>query len=145
MHPILRSTRRWMSSGSKSQDRVFVKGLRLFGRHGVFEEEQRLGQKFEVDVSVGTDLSRVAATDNVQHGLDYSLLVKLVKEIVSGPPKQTVEAVAGEIAEKIFERFNIASNVVVKVSKPCVALEEQISEIGVELWRSRQHSSSQRS
>ncbi|MGH3924340.1 MAG: dihydroneopterin aldolase, partial [Pseudonocardiaceae bacterium] len=38
-------------------DRIEIKGLRVFGRHGVAERERREGQTFVVDVTLELDLS----------------------------------------------------------------------------------------
>ena len=38
-------------------DKIFVNGMRFYGYHGVFEEENRLGQRFHVDLMCELDLT----------------------------------------------------------------------------------------
>ena len=44
--------------GRRMADRITLTGLRVFGRHGVFEHEKRDGQDFVVDITVWLDLGR---------------------------------------------------------------------------------------
>ncbi len=53
-------------------DRVVVRGLRLWAHVGVLEPERQLGQWFELDFSLGWDLSRAGASDDLSLSLDYS-------------------------------------------------------------------------
>ncbi|CPZ70222.1 Dihydroneopterin aldolase (FolB) [Mycobacteroides abscessus] len=43
-------------------DRIELRGLKVFGYHGVFEHERRDGQEFSVDITVWLDLDTAAAT-----------------------------------------------------------------------------------
>lgn len=38
-------------------DKMFVNGMRFYGYHGVFEEENRLGQRFNIDLMCELDLA----------------------------------------------------------------------------------------
>lgn len=39
-------------------DKIYVNRMEFYGYHGVFPEETRLGQRFEVDLAVSLDLKR---------------------------------------------------------------------------------------
>ena len=49
-----------------------VRGLRLWAHVGVLEQERELGQWFELDLTLGCDLSAAAAGDDLSATLDYS-------------------------------------------------------------------------
>ncbi len=57
-------------------DRITLTGLRVRGRHGVFEHERRDGQDFLVDITVWIDLDQAAATDDIADTLDYGELAE---------------------------------------------------------------------
>mmetsp|Transcript_15634 Transcript_15634/g.63812 ORF Transcript_15634/g.63812 Transcript_15634/m.63812 type:complete len:80 (-) Transcript_15634:2983-3222(-) len=61
----------------------------------------------------------------------------LSQRIVRGEPKNTVEAVAGQIADEILSDHEMPEEVVVRVAKPCVALDGNLKSTGVELRRLR--------
>lgn len=118
-------------------DRLLLRGLRFFGKHGVLKAEKELGQRFEVDVLVSADLSKAGKTDSISDTVNYVKIFDIVKTSVEGPPKNLVEAVAEEIAEKVLNKLPKAQDVRVKVVKPHVALPGVCDAIGVEIFRSR--------
>jgi dihydroneopterin aldolase len=58
---------------------VLVRGLRLWAHVGVLERERQTGQWFELDFSLGCDLSAAAAADALEHSLDYSLAIQALQ------------------------------------------------------------------
>ena len=54
-----------------SLDRVSLEGLRVFGRHGVLEHEQRDGQEFIIDAVLWLDTRAAAANDDLSLTVDY--------------------------------------------------------------------------
>ena len=45
-------------------DEITLTGLRVFGRHGVYEDERRVGQYFVVDFTLFIDTRRAADTES---------------------------------------------------------------------------------
>lgn len=54
-------------------DAIHVRGLRLWAHVGVLERERLHGQWFELDFSLGTDLTDTAQHDDLSEGLDYAI------------------------------------------------------------------------
>jgi dihydroneopterin aldolase len=79
------------------RDEIRLEGLRFFGRHGVNEEETRLGQRFGVDLTVWADLDSAAGSDEVGDTISYAALYKLVRTEVEGEPSRLLEHLAGRI------------------------------------------------
>eukprot|EP00894_Picocystis_sp_ML_P002462 jgi/Pico_ML_1/52979/g3605.t2 len=118
-------------------DRILLHGLVFHGKHGVFPEENVLGQKFEVDVELSTDLQTAGRTDDLQHSVNYAQVYDEVKTIVEGPPKNLIESVAEDIARTILKRHPRVQDVVVRVSKPHVAVAGVLDSLGIEITRGR--------
>lgn len=118
-------------------DKIFVRGLRFYGRHGVHRAEKELGQRFEVDVRISADLQKAGRSDVLEHTLDYTQVVGIVKQAVEGTPKNLVESVAEEIAHNVLSKMPLAQNVSVTVSKPHVAISAVLDSVGVEIFRKR--------
>ena len=73
-------------------DRITLTGLRVAGRHGVFEHERRDGQDFVVDLVVWLDLGRAGRSDDLADTLHYGELASLAADIVAGPPRDLIES-----------------------------------------------------
>lgn len=83
---------------------ICIDRLKVFGRHGVFEEELVHGNVFEVSVRVDYDFMAAAMTDDVDKTLNYAELTEMVVGIM-GTPCKLLESVAVEIWQSIVERW----------------------------------------
>ena len=102
-------------------DKILLEGMEFYAYHGVNESEKSQGQRFIVDVEMSADLSRASETDDLADTINYSRVFRLVKEIVEGPSRDLIEAVAGELADRVIEDFAV-EEIKVRVSKPDVPL-----------------------
>jgi 7,8-dihydroneopterin aldolase/epimerase/oxygenase len=94
---------------------VELEGLELFGRHGVLEEERREGRTFLYDITL--EVSDAALSDRIEDAVDYRQIAACVQEVSDGRYYQLLEALAGAVADAIFERFDV-ERVRVRVRKP---------------------------
>ncbi|MGE0218682.1 dihydroneopterin aldolase [Mycolicibacterium sp.] len=117
-------------------DRIELRGLTVRGNHGVFDHERRDGQDFVVDITVWLDLSAAAASDDLADTLDYGQLAQRAAAVVAGPPRQLIEAVAGEIADGVLvdERVH---EVEVVVHKPAAPIPLDFADVAVVVRRAR--------
>lgn len=111
--------------------------MEFYGRHGVLPQERELGQRFIVDVEIFLDLTTAGRSDDLSRTINYAKVFRLVEEIVTGSPRQLLEAVAEDIAAAILERFSVAE-VVVGVKKPAVPLPGHLEYAAVEIKRARE-------
>jgi dihydroneopterin aldolase len=95
---------------------VELKGLHIFGYHGVEEEEQRLGQLFLYDVEM--EVGNRGASDRIEDAVDYREVAQAIRE-VSNRRFNLLEALAAAVADTLLERFPI-EHVRVRVRKPQV-------------------------
>ncbi|ORB74738.1 dihydroneopterin aldolase [Mycobacterium scrofulaceum] len=117
-------------------DRIELRGLTIRGRHGVFEHERADGQEFVVDMTVWIDLAGAAASDELADTYDYAALAQLAAEVVAGPPRNLIEAVGGEIADRVMGDERVHA-VEVVVHKPQAPIPQQFADVAVVVRRSR--------
>jgi dihydroneopterin aldolase len=118
-------------------DRMVLRRMQFFGYHGVFPEENKLGQKFIVDLDLRMDLSRAAQTDNVDDTVNYAEIHALVKRIVEARPLKLIEALAETIASAVLGTYTIISEATVSVTKPNPPFDITFDGVTVELRRER--------
>ncbi|MCL5256429.1 MAG: dihydroneopterin aldolase [Chloroflexi bacterium] len=99
------------------KDKIMVNGMVFYGYHGVHPAEKELGQRFVIDLEMVADLSEAARTDDLSKTLNYSEAYRITKEVVEGPSRNLIEAVAEEIAAKVLAALP-AAEVTVRVHKP---------------------------
>ena len=96
---------------------VEVKGLRLFGRHGVHEHEKRDGQDFVFDIALA--VGDRGSSDRLEDAVDYRNVALAVQAVSDARSYNLLEALATDVADELLRRFG-AERVVVRVEKPAV-------------------------
>ena len=117
-------------------DRIELRGLRIHGRHGVFEHERDNGQEFVVDLTLWIDLRMAATSDDLADTVDYGALAQRVHDIVAGEPRNLIETVGGQIADDIMDDDRVAACEVV-VHKPSAPIPVEFADVAVITRRSR--------
>jgi len=117
-------------------DRITLTGLRVFGRHGVFDHEKRDGQEFVVDIVAWLDLGPAAASDDLTKTLHYGELAELAAGIVAGEPYDLIESVAGKIADEVLRDERLTA-VEVTVHKPSAPIPLNFDDVAVSVRRER--------
>jgi 7,8-dihydroneopterin aldolase/epimerase/oxygenase len=110
-------------------DTIALRGIRAFGRHGVYEFEREQGQEFVVDVLLRLSLREAAASDDVADTVHYGELADEVASIIGGEPANLIEALADRIARAAlgYERVQIVEVTVHKPSAPIVPAFDDVS------------------
>jgi 7,8-dihydroneopterin aldolase/epimerase/oxygenase len=96
---------------------VALRGLRVFGHHGVYEEEREQGQDFLFDVEI--DVGERGSSDRLEDAADYNAVARAVREVSAAQTFNLLEALAVAVADELSTRFD-ADRVVVRVTKPAV-------------------------
>lgn len=118
-------------------DKMYVTGMKFYGYHGVFAEEQKLGQRFNVDVTLSMDLSKAGLTDELDQTVNYKEVYDAVKEIVEGDPVKLLESLAESIAASLLGKFTSVDETTVKVIKPDPPIPGHYDSVAVEITRGR--------
>jgi dihydroneopterin aldolase len=117
-------------------DRVALRGLRGFGRHGVLPAERSLGQWFVVDVELGLDTRLAAPGDDLGETVDYSAVAADVVALIEGEPVNLIETLAQRIAESCLARPGVMQ-VEITVHKPGAPVSVPFDDVSVTITRSR--------
>lgn len=94
--------------------KVELRGLELYGYHGVHEHERENGQMFVYDVEL--EVGERGADDRIENAVDYSKVAAAVREVAERP-YSLLEALATAVADALSERF-APEHVKVRVRKP---------------------------
>lgn len=111
--------------------------MEFYGYHGVFPEENRLGQRFIVDLVVSVDIKKAGETDDLNFSVNYGELYQVCKEVVEGKPYKLLEAVAEKIAASVLMTFPLVLDVTVKVIKPDPPIPGHYKSVAIEITRGR--------
>lgn len=118
-------------------DKIQLNNMQFYGFHGLLPEENKLGQRFNVDVELHLDLKKAGQTDNMLDSVHYGHAFDLVKGIVEGEARNLIEAVAEDIATQLLANFELMDACNVKVIKPDPPIPGHLQSVSVEIYRGR--------
>ncbi len=118
-------------------DRIQLSGLRVAGRHGVFDFERRDGQDFVVDAVLELDTAVAAGSDALSDTVDYGALADRLAAVVGGEPVNLLETLAGRLAGVCLADARVQA-ATVTVHKPQAPIAHRFEDVAVTIRRARQ-------
>ena len=83
-------------------DKIKIENLEIFANHGVFPEENKLGQKFLVSVVLYTDTRKAGKTDELTASIHYGEVSQFIDKYVKEHTFQLLERLAESLAEQLL-------------------------------------------
>lgn len=113
--------------------RISLNDLRFFAYHGVFEQERRVGNEFEVSVHVDIPPTDSMNEDSLEGTVSYADIYEIVRERMQ-TPSLLLEKVAIDISRTLQERWPEILSGRVEVRKLGVPVSGIIGDAGVEIF-----------
>lgn len=101
-----------------SQYRIALKNCAFFARHGLFSEEEALGQRFLVDAVLWVEGMEALEQDSIDGTVDYGEAFKIVERIIMGKRRYLIEALALEVAMAVCSEFEPVRRAEITIRKP---------------------------
>ena len=117
-------------------DQIKIENLEIFANHGVYPEENRLGQKFLVSCILYVDTRKAGKTDDLEASVNYGTISHLIKEKMEEKNYRLIEAVAEQLAEEILLFDEKIRKVMVEVKKPWAPVGLPLKTVSVRITRS---------
>jgi dihydroneopterin aldolase len=115
-------------------DCIQITGISGYGYTGYLQEEQVLGQWFEVDLTLWLDLAPAGESDEIADTLDYRNAIETVKQLVKTSKFALVEKLASAIANAILE-LPLVQQVQVRLTKPAAPIPDFGGKITIDITR----------
>ena len=100
-----------------TEDTIFLHDLRVETIVGIWDWERKIRQTVRIDLELGADIARAAASDDIDSTLNYKNVAKRVQEFVGASDFQLVETLAEKTAEVVLSEFDVPW-IRLRVSKP---------------------------
>ncbi|MGI9319877.1 MAG: dihydroneopterin aldolase [Thiogranum sp.] len=88
-------------------DIVFINDLRIETIIGIYDWERKVKQTISLDLEMGTDIRKSAATDAIEDTLNYKAVAKRLIAFVGDSEYLLVETLAEKIAEIVLSEFSV--------------------------------------
>jgi len=98
-------------------DRISLRNVVAYGRHGANPGERDRRQPFEIDVDFDVDLHKAQRSDRLGDTIDYAKIHREMSRIVEHESFELLERLAGALLEVVFEDERVV-RAELRVGKP---------------------------
>ena len=123
-------------------DRIELRGLRVFARHGVLDSERLSGQEFVIDAVLWLDTRPAAGSDDLSKTVDYGALADRLVHLAEEPPVRLIETLAERLAADCLSEPLVAE-VEITVHKPQAPIAHPFADVTITIRRARPSSGPQ--
>lgn len=113
-------------------DIVFIRDLKVKTVIGAFEWERSIRQTVVLDLEMAADITKAAATDQLEHALDYGAVSSRLTSFIEESSFRLVEALAESVANIVLKEFGVTW-LRLRISKP--AAIRNARDVGVLIER----------
>lgn len=108
--------------------KIELNNMRFYAQHGCYETEQKVGTRFEVNLTVEYNAEVPEQSDRIEDALNYLDLYNLVAREMA-TPSHLLERVVRRILEAVWAEFPQAVRAEVAVSKIAPPLGGDIGRV----------------
>lgn len=112
-----------------AQFTIELKGLRFFAHHGLYEEEAKLGNEFEVDVSIAYKAPETIVS-SIDETINYAEVFRIVKDEFS-QRKHLLETCAMQIADRLQKQFPQMEKLTISIKKLNPPITNFVGSVGI--------------
>jgi dihydroneopterin aldolase/2-amino-4-hydroxy-6-hydroxymethyldihydropteridine diphosphokinase len=117
-------------------DEIRINDLEIFAKHGVFPEENALGQKFLVSAILYTDTRQAGCTDDLSCSIDYGEICHFINRFLTGHTYRLLESVAEKLSEALLLEIEGLSGLQLEIKKPWAPVGLPLDTVSVKISRS---------
>jgi dihydroneopterin aldolase len=109
---------------------IQIENMEFYSFHGHFREEQIVGSRFLVDLTLETDMDVPSESDNLKDAVNYQRAYEIVKHEME-KKSHLLEHIAGRIIKAIYAEMTGIKKITVKVSKMNPPMGGKIGSVSV--------------
>lgn len=118
-------------------DYIEINNLIIFANHGVFDEEETMGQRFMLSLKLYTNLAVPARDDDIAKSINYGEVCEFVSDYTKKNRSKLIETAAENIAYELLLKYDSLKKVEVKFKKPWAPIGLPLDDVLVNLTREK--------
>lgn len=116
-------------------DEIRIENLEIYAGHGVFEDENRMGQPFFVNITLYTDTRAAGERDDLSLSTHYGEVSHLVNRFLKEHTYKLIETAAEKTAEQILFHFPLVQSLDLEIRKPKAPIGLPFGSVSVKIHR----------
>lgn len=116
--------------------KITLHEMRFYAYHGVFTQEQRVGNHFIVELTFWADIAGSLYRDELEETISYADVYEVIKAEMA-IPSRLLEHVVGRIGQRLFATFPRMQRIALTLSKCNPPFPGEVHSAAVTLEASR--------
>lgn len=116
-------------------DKIKITDLEVFCNHGVFPEENTLGQKFIVSAILYTNLKPAGLNDDLTKSVNYGDVCHYINQFMKQHTFQLIEAVAENLSNALLQEYLLIDKIQLEIKKPWAPIALPLDYVSVSIER----------
>ena len=116
-------------------DKIEIKKLEIFANHGVFPEENVLGQKFVISATLYTDTRKAGLTDELTASIHYGEVSHMITKFTKEHTYKLLETLAENLCQMLLQELPLLKMITLRVEKPWAPVGLPLETVAVEITR----------
>lgn len=117
-------------------DRIHIRNLEVFAKHGVFPEENVLGQKFVISAVLYTSTREAGQKDDLTKSIHYGEVSHFIRRFLEEHTFLLLETAVERLAEELLLKTERLEGVRLELKKPWAPIGLPLEDVSVEIERS---------
>ena len=113
-------------------DKIFLQGLEVQCKIGIFDWERKVKQKVVIDLEFPANIKKAARRDRIKDTFDYKRIAKYTIAFISRSQFFLIETLAERLAQSLIKEFKLSA-LKLRLSKPGAIRGAR--NVGVEIHR----------
>jgi len=114
---------------------IIIKDLEVFGNHGVYREENVLGQKFLISAAMAVDVKKVSKNDEITESVHYGDICEFITSFMKEDTYKLLETVTDKLATALLVKYDLIRSVELEIKKPWAPIALPIDTVSVKVNR----------
>jgi len=116
-------------------DKIQIKNLEVFAKHGVFPEENKLGQKFLVNAILYTNTRNAGLHDDLSYSIHYGDVCHHITEYMMNHTFKLIESAAENLAQELLLTTKHLHRIRLEILKPWAPIGLPLKSVSIEIER----------
>lgn len=116
-------------------DNITIRNLRIYGKHGVYPEENILGQNFYVDAVLYQSVREAGLSDKLEASTNYGEVCRFMYTFFTENTSRLIETAAEKLARAILLAFPLIEKITLTVHKPEAPIGLPVEDVAVTITR----------
>lgn len=116
-------------------DEINIKNLQVFANHGVYPEENVLGQRFDISLTMRVDARPAGKADDLVLSVNYGEVSSYITDFMKKNTYKLIEAVAENLTEELLLKYDLLKSLKLTVAKPWAPVGLPLETVSVTVER----------